>query len=48
MEQILEQQLMATASMVEQQLDSEIDRLDKMDKDELEVGPFMDIGTMLT
>lgn len=37
MEQVLEQQLMAAASMVEQQLDSEIDRLDKMDKDELEV-----------
>ncbi|KAF6040945.1 TXNDC9 [Bugula neritina] len=37
MEQVLEQQLMAAASMVEQQLDSEIDRLDKMDKDELEL-----------
>jgi len=37
MEQILEQQLMAAASVVEQQLDSEIDKLDKMDKDDLEV-----------
>lgn len=37
MEQVLEQQLMAAASMVEQQLDSEIDKLDKLDKDEIEV-----------
>lgn len=36
MDNILEQQLMAAAGMVEQQLDSEIERLDKMDKDELE------------
>ena len=37
MEQLLEQQLMAAANVVEQQLDSEIEKLDKMDKDELEI-----------
>ena len=37
MENVLEQQLMAAANMVEQQLDSEIEKLDKMDKDELEL-----------
>lgn len=37
MEQVLEQQLMAAASVMEQQLDNEIDKLDKMDKDELEL-----------
>ena len=37
MENILEQQLMAAANVVEQQLDNEIDRLEKLDKDELEV-----------
>lgn len=37
MENVLEQQLMAAANMVEQQLDCEIDKLDKLDKDELEL-----------
>ena len=37
MEQLLEQQLMAAANVVEQQLNSEIEKLDKMDKDELEI-----------